>query len=213
MDSNFLAFVGIAAALTITPGADMALVTKNTVARGRTAALYTTFGICLGCLIHAVASALGLSAILGRSATAFEAVKLVGAAYLILIGAQSLWGAFKNRTDLVNDPTAAPAEGRDQKRLSGFIEGLLTNLLNPKVALFYLTFLPQFIRPGDPVLRKSILLGSVHIGMGFVWLVAYASFISRLGRLLARARVRRRIEAVTGGLLILLGVRLALDRC
>ena len=197
LDSRFFVFVGVAALLTITPGSDMALVTRNALTRGRGAAFLTSLGICLGCLIHAIASSAGLSAILSRSAEAFQIVKLIGAGYLIFLGVRT----FATRAE-----AAAPIAPRG---LSNFSEGMLTNILNPKVALFYLTFLPQFIGPGEPVLRKSILLASVHISMGLVWLTAYAAFLDRLGGVLSRSRVKRRMEALTGAVLIALGLRLA----
>ena len=213
MDASLWAFVGLAALLTISPGADMALVTKNALARGRTDAFFTTLGIGSGCLIHAVASSAGLSVILSRSATAFEIVKLIGAGYLIFLGVQSLWGAWRaGGAGTENAMSAVTVNGPPRTRWRSFLEGLLTNILNPKVALFYLTFLPQFIRPTDAVLGRSLLLGSVHIGMGLVWLTAYASFIDKLSAQLSRPRIRRRLEAVTGGLLVLLGLRLALER-
>jgi threonine/homoserine/homoserine lactone efflux protein len=197
LDSRFFVFIGVAALLTITPGADMALVTRNALARGRRAAWLTSLGICLGCLVHAIASSAGLSAILSRSAEAFQVVKLIGAGYLIFLGVRTL---------AARGETAAPIALRG---LSNFSEGLLTNILNPKVALFYLTFLPQFIAPGEPVLKKSILLAGVHISMGLAWLTAYATFVDRLGRVLSRSRVKRRMEALTGAVLIALGLRLA----
>ena len=201
-DSRLYAFMGVAAILIILPGADMALVTRNVLARGRRGALLTIIGICGGCVIHATASAFGLSAILATSATAFNVVKTLGAAYLVWIGIQSIRDA--NRT------AAAPSgESTTRAGLGPFLQGFLTNILNPKVAVFYLTFLPQFISPGEPVLQRSALLASIHIVMGFVWLTAYAWFIDRVGAVLTRPRVRAWLERVTGGLLIALGARLA----
>lgn len=206
IDARMLAFIGVAALLTITPGADTALVTRNTLAGGRASGVFTTMGICLGCLAHATASALGLSAILLTSARAFETVKWIGAAYLIYLGAQ---GLFRRKTTTpAADAAGAPAE-RFPHPARDFSQGLLTNILNPKVAIFYLTFLPQFIARGEPVLRKSLMLAGIHITMGFLWLCAYASFLSAMGAVLQRETVKRRIEAVTGAVLLGFGVRLA----
>ena len=206
VDPRLYAFGGVAALLTIIPGADMALVTRNVLAVGRRRAMLTIVGICAGCVIHATASALGLSAILATSATAFNVVKTLGAGYLIWIGIQSI----RESAD-----TAAPRQATDESkraRLGPFLQGFLTNILNPKVAVFYLTFLPQFISPGEPVLRRSLFLASIHIAMGFVWLTAYAWFIDRVGAVLTRPRVKMWLERVTGGILIGLGARLAWER-
>ena len=205
VDPRLYAFIGVAALLTILPGADMALVTRNVLAVGRRRAMLTIAGICAGCVIHATASALGLSAILATSATAFNVVKTLGAGYLIWIGIQSIREAGQPA------PVTAGDSAR-RARLGPFLQGFLTNILNPKVAVFYLTFLPQFISPGEPVLRRSLLLASIHIAMGFVWLTAYAWFIDRLGAVLTRPRVKAWLERVTGGLLIALGARLAWER-
>src|SRR5947209_6332710 len=198
-DSRFVVFLGIAAILTITPGADTALVTRNVISRGRAGAFFTTLGICLGCLTHATLSALGLSAILRSSETLFNIVKFAGALYLIYIGAVSLWTAWRG-----NDAAAVTEDRRtvrDRRPVRSFIEGYGTNLLNPKVSIFYLTFLPQFISPGEPVFRKSILLAGVHVLMGLLWLTLYAALLDRIGGWLLRPSVRRRLEAITGGLL------------
>jgi threonine/homoserine/homoserine lactone efflux protein len=203
-DSRLYAFVGAAAILTILPGADMALVTRNVLAIGRRRTMLTIIGIGAGCIIHATASALGLSAILATSATAFNVLKTVGAAYLVWIGVQSIRGA-GGATPGVSDANARSAAGP-------FLQGFLTNILNPKVAVFYLTFLPQFISPGEPVFRRSLLLASVHIAMGFVWLTAYAWLVDRIGAVLTRPVVKLNLERVTGGLLIALGARLAWAR-
>jgi RhtB (resistance to homoserine/threonine) family protein len=211
MDPKLVMFIGLVAVLTVTPGADTALVTRNTLSHGRTAALCTTLGISLGCAVHATLSGLGLSAILSQSAALFEAVKFVGAGYLLFLGVRSLLGAGHGPLPAAG-AAPAPAVAREGAWRGAFLQGLLTNVLNPKVALFYLTFLPQFMNPGDPVVLKSLALAGIHILLGLVWLSTYAYFISRLSDLLLRPAVRRRFERVTGGLLILLGLRLAWER-
>ncbi len=195
--------------LTVTPGTDMALLAKNIFTRGKKGSSATIAGICSGLFVHATASALGLSAILAESARAFEVVKWAGAAYLFYLGMRALLRAWK-------EPSSVSLEEAPQfwvkplKWRASYLEGLFTNLLNPKVALFYLTFLPQFIAPGDPVLRVSLLLACLHVAMSVVWLVIYSSALLRLNATLTRSNVRRGIEAVTGGLLMMLGARLAL---
>jgi threonine/homoserine/homoserine lactone efflux protein len=181
----------------------MALVMRNVLALGRPKTMLTIAGIACGCVIHATASALGMSAVLATSATAFTVMKTAGAAYLVWIGVQS----FRAR-ELVT----ASDRSKGTPATAPFAQGFLTNVLNPKVAIFYLTFLPQFIAPGEPVLRRSLFLAAVHIAMGVVWLSAYAWFIERLGTVLARPTVKAWLERATGGLLIALGVRLAWDR-
>jgi RhtB (resistance to homoserine/threonine) family protein len=209
IDSQVLAFTGIAAILTVTPGADTMLVMRSVLARGQRAGLLATLGIGCGVLIHAALSALGVSWILLQSAVLFEAVKLIGACYLILLGCQSLWSVFRRRGD---DPIEAQTGGQRVAGRTSFIEGTLNNLLNPKVAVFYLAFLPQFIRPGDPVLAKSLLLASIHFVMGLVWLSLVTLLMGRLRAVLTQPRVRRTLEAVTGFVLIGFGLRLAMEK-
>jgi threonine/homoserine/homoserine lactone efflux protein len=217
MPPSLWTFIGIAALLTILPGADMALVARSSLLDGRRPAFFTSVGICLGLCVHATASALGLSAILRVSAFAYTIVKAVGAAYLIYLGVQTIRGAGKapvanaNGKAAGDDPDAySPAER--PLLIRSFRQGILTNVLNPKVAIFYLTFLPQFIAPGDPVLLKSLGPAAIHIAMGLVWLTLYAWFLSGFRGVLNRPRVLRSLESVTGGLLVLLGLRLAWDR-
>ena len=205
VDPRLYAFIGVAAVLTILPGADMALVTRNVLAVGRRRTMLTIVGICAGCMIHATASALGLSAILATSAAAFNVVKTLGAAYLVWIGVQSIHEA--RASTPVSASGATPHSGAGP-----FLQGFLTNLLNPKVAIFYLTFLPQFISQGEPVLKKSFFLAAIHIVLGFVWLTAYAWFVDRLGAVLTRPSVKAWLERTVGALLIALGVRLAWAR-
>ena len=204
MDPRFLAGVAVLALLTISPGADMALVAKITLERGRGAAFRSSVGICSGTLVHATASALGLSVILATSAEAFTVVKLLGAAYLAYLGLRSLRDSFRDAE--VDAPERARRGG------ASYLQGLLTNILNPKVAVFYLTFLPQFIDPLGNVLAQSLLFAVAHSIMGIAWLSLYAYVLARLSAFFARAGVRAWLERVTGAVLIGLGVRLAFER-
>ncbi len=213
MTPSIWAFVGIAALLTIIPGADMALITKTTLADGRRAAFFTTLGICAGLCVHAVASALGLSAILRFSAVAYSVVKAIGAGYLIFLGVQTIREAGRRRaTNLDGEHGVTVRTAERSLRARSFRQGVFTNVLNPKVAVFYLTFLPQFIARGDAVLPRSLALASIHIGMGLVWLTAFAHFLSGFSALMNRPAVKQTLERITGALLIGLGVRLAWER-
>ncbi|HEY7250799.1 MAG TPA: LysE family translocator [Methylomirabilota bacterium] len=209
MTSGLWAFALVATLLAITPGADTLLVVRNALTRGRTAALATVAGIAGGCLVHATLSAVGVSLILVQSAEAFAALKLGGAAYLIVLGVQSVrrW----LRPD--EGPPAAADGGRAApRRLRSFLEGFLTNVLNPKVGIFYLAFLPQFIGPGDPVLTRSLLLGTLHIGIGVIWLSILSFGVGRVRPLVESRIWRARLEGSSGAVLIGLGVRLAAER-
>jgi len=240
MTASLLAFIPVALLLTLLPGADTALVTRNALALGLPGARWTILGILTGCLIHATASALGLSAILATSARAYETVKLAGAAYLVWIGIQSIRGTdghsersaqrgveesalslagkavagdgpIPRLASLARNDSPTPLARNDNDGRP-FVQGFLTNILNPKVALFYLTFLPQFIPSGAPVLRSSLLLAMIHNVLGFAWLSLYARFVDRLRGALTRPVVKAWLERVTGGALVALGARLAWDR-
>jgi threonine/homoserine/homoserine lactone efflux protein len=232
MTASLLAFIPVALLLTLIPGADTALVTRNALALGMRGARWTILGILTGCLLHATASALGLSAILATSARAYETVKLVGAAYLVWLGVQAIRNAqgvggygsldfarddrqYRSldfaRDDRERHPEGA-APGTTSLGAHPFVQGFLTNILNPKVALFYLTFLPQFIPASAPVLRTSLLLAMIHNVLGFAWLSLYARFVDRLRVALTRPMVKAWLERVTGGALVALGARLAWER-
>ena len=211
MDPQLWAFRLVATLLAVTPGADTLLVARNALGRGRTAGLATITGIAAGCFAHAALSAVGVSLILVRSAEAFRALKWGGATYLIVLGLQSIRGWWR-----VDDAAPAAAEadrGRTgSRRLRSLLEGLLTNVLNPKVGLFYLAFRPQFIGPGDPVLARSLLLGGLHVGIGVVWLSLLSLSLARIRPLVESRLWRGRLEGATGAVLIALGVRLAAER-
>ena len=219
MDTKLWAFVAFSAVLTITPGVDMALVARSALSRGRNAAFMTTLGIITGLPVHAFLSAVGLSVILSQSALAFETVKLLGAGYLVYLGVRTIISAGKSggRHDKQTGVPATTTQALSRKETlriyrRSYIEGLLNNLLNPKVALFYLTFLPQFMSPGDPVIARALLMGLIHAAEGIIWLMLYAYFLSRLSELMNRPSVKRNIERVTGLLLVGLGVRLVWEK-
>jgi threonine/homoserine/homoserine lactone efflux protein len=205
-----LLFLGVITLLTITPGADMAMVSRSVFIGGRRDAFATTLGIAAGCMVWAVASAAGVAAVLAASETAYDALRLVGAAYLVWLGGQSLWAAVRGYGGAPLDSGARAPGGRGSLRRP-FRQGLLTNLFNPKIALFYTTFLPQFIEPGDSVLLLSIGMASVHIVLGIVWLSGYAWLLDHAVETFRGSRIRRVLDSVTGGVLVAIGIRVAAD--
>lgn len=207
MGANLSAFLGVAALVVVTPGPDTALVTKNALFYGRRPALATAFGVNTGLLIWTLASALGVAAVVHASATAFTAMKLIGAAYLIWLGVQALRSAGHRM---------APGDhaGRGERRLNaqrGFRQGLLSNLANPKIAVFFTSLLPQFINSGHTVLLPFLLLGGLFVAMTLAWLCAYALMAAKAGGLLTRPRVKSALDRATGVVLIALGLRLATE--
>ena len=193
IDPMLLSFTLVAGLLTLTPGADTMLVLRNVLSGGRSSGIATTVGICSGLFVHATLSALGLSVILMNSAAAYEIVKTLGAAYLVFLGLKSLWQVAKHppgglaseepSTDSADQTPASRPVGRSYR------EGFLTNLLNPKVAIFYLAFLPQFILPGDPVLARSLLMAGIHAAEGLLWL-GFLSLVLDRGRVLIQTGSR-----------------------
>jgi RhtB (resistance to homoserine/threonine) family protein len=206
LDSQVLAFALVAAFMTMLPGADTLLVVRNSLRGGRQDGLLTVAGICSGLFVHALLSALGLSVILAHSAAAFTAMKIAGACYLAWLGIQSIRSSLRGTSAAMPDhaPASVPA-------VRCFREGFLTNLLNPKVVVFYLALLPQFIDAGDPVLAKSLLLAAIHVAEGILWLGGVAWLVDRSRRLFMKPVLRRWLDAVCGAFLIALGIRLALQ--
>jgi RhtB (resistance to homoserine/threonine) family protein len=208
-DSQVLAFTAVAAVLTITPGADTMLVLKNALRGGRRDGFATTAGVVSGVLVHGALSAVGLSVVLAKSAAAFQTVKLLGAGYLIWLGIRAILDARRGQGDA---PSVATDRKGDGSWRASYAEGLLTNVLNPKVAVFYLAFLPQFISPGDPVLAKSMLLAGIHNLQGVIWLGGLTMVAVSGRRRLDRPAMRAWVSRASGAILIALGVRLALER-
>ncbi len=206
MDSDFLAFAGVAALVTIAPAADFALVSRRALSAGAGPAITTALGICSGVLVWGALSALGIAALVAASDGAYALLRLAGAAYLVLLGIQALLRARR----LLDEAEPEDARGERHRR-SAFGQGLLTNLLNPKVGLFYAAVLPGFVSPRDPVLLVSMLFAAAHAGMGLAWYSFSAWALSRGRRLFAPSRARAALEAVTAVVLIGLGLRVAAE--
>jgi threonine/homoserine/homoserine lactone efflux protein len=201
---HLLVFLVGSLVVAVVPGPDMALVTRQVVTRGRRAAQTTILGNLSGLVVHTTALAVGLSALLVASATAFSVVKLAGAAYLVFLGLQSLRQARRTRT-----ATDATSPELVPKRGNPYLQGLISTVLNPKPALFFVSYLPQFVDPHGPVTLQVSLLAAIHILIGFVWLTTYASLVSRMQAAITRPRIKAALERATGAVLIALGVRVA----
>lgn len=207
IDSQVLAFTLVAALMTMSPGPDTMLVVRNALRGGRRDGLLTVAGICSGLFVHALLSALGVSAVLMYSATAFTVMKVAGACYLVWLGIKSLRSAARRAPAAIVDGGAGTVAASQS-----FREGLLTNVLNPKVVVFYLALVPQFIGPGDAVMLKYVLLTGIHYVEGILWLGGVALLVAGSRGMFLRPAWRRWIDAACGTILVALGLRLALQR-
>jgi RhtB (resistance to homoserine/threonine) family protein len=196
-------FVLVSAVVIASPGPDTALVVRNALFGGRRLALATALGVSCGLAVWSVAAGIGVAAVLRRSEPAFRALKIVGALYLVWLGIQALRMAWSGREP---PPTATPARSASARR--GLRQGLLSNLSNPKIVVFFTSFLPQVATP-DASFAVLLALGLVFCLMTLAWLCAYAVAVARAGDVLRRRRVRQALESVTGAVLIAFGVRLA----
>ena len=195
---HLAAFFGVAALVIVTPGQDTALTIRNSLLGGRLNGLSTALGVCVGQCAWAVATSAGLAALLVASEPAFIALRLFGAVYLVLLGVQALRAAIGRR------PSRMTGGARAVRPAVGFRQGLVSNLGNPKMAVFFPSLLPQFAH-SFPAL---FTLGLVFAAMTLLWLSAYALVVARAGDLLRRPRIRRTIDAVVGVVLVAFGVRL-----
>ncbi len=200
MITHFLAFLGVSAIVIVTPGQDTALTIRNTLLAGRRSGILTAVGVSGGQAVWALATSAGVAAVLQASEPAFVAVKLTGAAYLVFLGLQTLLPALRSRA---SKPKASP-RGRPLR------QGLVSNLGNPKMAIFFTSLLPQFAT--SPSFGALLALGLVFCSLTLVWLTAYAFAVAKAGDFLRRSRVRRALDAVTGAVLVALGLRLAAER-
>jgi threonine/homoserine/homoserine lactone efflux protein len=208
MDATFLAFLGISAVVIVTPGQDTALTIRNMLLGGRRAGVATAAGVCSGQAIWTVGASLGLTAILIASETVFMAVRLAGAAYLIYLGAHSLWSAIRVAPEHRPEGISGRPALEPRRALR---QGAISNLGNPKMAIFFSSLLPQFVSPGPVSFAAMLMLGLVFVTMTFGWLSLYAVVVERFGVVLRRGPVRRAVDAVTGVILVAFGVRLAVE--
>ena len=206
IDAQLLAFAGVSLLLAVTPGPDMAVVTRNALAHGRRGVVLTTSGIALALMIWVTATAVGLSALLRTSGEVLFVLKIVGACYLGYLGVRTLLDSRRRPDDLLaGTPPAAPAH-------AVFRQGFLSALSNPKLGVFFVTFLPQFVLPGQAVLPRLLVLGVTFAVIGWLWMNVYGLFVTRLRSVITAPRVRQWMERVTGVVLLGFGARLALER-
>lgn len=206
MDTQLLAFAGVSLLLSVTPGPDMAVVTRNALAHGRRGVVLTTSGIALALVIWVTATAVGLSALLRASGEVLFLLKIIGAGYLAYLGVRTLLESRARPADLLAaTPPAAPAH-------AVFRQGFLSAISNPKLGVFFVTFLPQFVLPGQAVLPRLLELGVTFAVIGWLWMNVYGLFVTRLRQVITAPRVRQWMQRVTGVVLLGFGARLALER-
>lgn len=203
MLESMVAFVAVSAIVICTPGQDTALTIRNTLMGGRRSGIATAGGVAAGQAVWTVAAAAGVVALLAASEPVFRTLKLAGAAYLVYLGAQSLRAAITRRGREHGVRSVEPLSPTRALR-----QGVLSNLGNPKMAVFFASLLPQFAPAGGASFAVLLALGLLFCAMTFVWLGVYAVAVARLGAFLTGS-VRRALDAVTGVVLVALGLRLA----
>ncbi len=211
MAQSLLAFVAVSLLITMVPGADMALITRQVIVGGTSLAHRTILGNLCGIVVHGVGATVGLSALLVASAVAYNVVKIAGAAYLIFLGIQSLRAARRAAQSRQVAAKATPTPPAIPSKRTALLQGFISTVLNPKPALLFLTLIPQFVDPDNAVWVQVLGLTAIHITIGAIWLTLYASIVGRAARALTRPRIRATIEAITGSVLIALGLRVAID--
>jgi threonine/homoserine/homoserine lactone efflux protein len=202
--TQFVGFGGVVLLGAMSPGPDFAVVVRRSAVSGRLHGMAVATGIAVGVFVWVVASTTGIAALLAASATAFTVVKVAGAAYLLYLGAKALRSALRTGGALKLD---LPDPGR-RSALAAFAEGLLTNVLNPKAALFFVALVPQFVSTGASM-GETLLLSVIALAGTVAWFLVVANVVSTLRRVFARPAVRRAVDGLTGAALVGLGVKLA----
>ncbi|GFM63210.1 LysE family translocator [Pseudomonas cichorii] len=203
MTDNLLAFTLAATLLTLTPGLDTALVLRTATVEGRQQALRAALGINAGCLLWGAAVAFGLGALIAVSELAFNILKYCGAAYLAWLGLNML---LRPRTSL------SPVETNGKPGTNWFLKGMTGNVLNPKIGIFYVSFLPQFIPQGQPLIAWTFGLVSIHVLIGFIWSVMLIGATQPLAGILRREKVIKWLDRTTGMIFLMFAARLALSK-
>lgn len=199
--SDYLNFLFLVILLILVPGPDYILITKNTLSSKKKAGFQTIFGTCTALIIHTLFATIGLSALLVKSAVLFSIVKYLGAIYLIYLGIKSLLTKNTDTKNTKNNELANP-----------FLQGLLTNLLNPKVAIFFLTFLPQFVAQSDTSWFYFALLGATYAVATFILFGLYVLFLDKIRGIMESDRTKKIINKVSGVVLLLFGLKLFLEK-
>jgi threonine/homoserine/homoserine lactone efflux protein len=205
--SKYGEFLVFAVLLVLIPGPDFAVVTKNALAGGRRRGSWASAGVATSNFVQGTAAACGLSAVIMRAQPVFEAIKWAGAAYLVFLGAQAIRSAIRGRYEL-SDGGQSAAAGRP---FVGWRQGFLSNITNPKVLVFYLAVLPQFLVPGASP-GWLLALAWSHAALSLAWLLTLTAALHRLRGLLLRRGLRRGLDATTGAVLLGFSARLAVDR-
>ena len=190
----------------ILPGPDTAVVTKNTIVHGKKQGLQTMFGICLGLLLHTAMCVAGLSALIVKSAVAFTVLKVVGAIYLVYLGVKTLWAMRAKKSDIDVETLVVP------KGNSSFRQGFITNITNPKVAVFFLTFMPQFLATDSNPFLAFSAMGIIYAALSFVWFIFYVYLLNHIRSFMQRPVTQAVTEGLTGLVLIGFGIKLAFEK-
>jgi threonine/homoserine/homoserine lactone efflux protein len=204
-----LSFAVVAGLLTLVPGIDTALVLRSSISKSRSFAFATALGINTGTMVWGIAAAVGVSALLAASELAYRTLTLAGAAYMVWLGASLLWKSRGKAAAGLEDVTGGALPGRQLFR--GWLTGTGTNLLNPKVGVFYIATIPQFIPAGTPPLLMGVLLAGVHCVLGLAWSTFLIYGAGLASRWLKEARSVKIIDRITGTVLVGFGLRLALE--
>ncbi|MCM0626993.1 LysE family translocator [Lysinibacillus sp. OL1_EC] len=208
---NISVFLVMCILLIILPGPDTAIATKNTLTVSRKGGLQTIIGSCCGLLIHTCAAVIGLSAIIVKSAYIFAVLKYVGAVYLCYLGIKTLWTlrTIRTQSPVVDDEGSIEHKYSHQ---SCFKQGFLTNVTNPKVAVFFLTFLPQFVDGNSGTFFPFLIMGLIYTALTMLWFIFYVYLLDRISAFMKKPSTKAVIEGLTGAILIAFGIKLALEK-